>query len=86
MERVELPNSRWVRSPKKPEWSICLDMVDDFFGWLFCEVNGKWVSKYKMTVEDINYSLENIDRVEQFKPFVEEFKILLRDAEIKNVV
>ena len=34
---VELPNKDWIRSTKRPEYSICLDVDSSFFGWKLFE-------------------------------------------------
>ncbi len=50
---VELPNSDWIRSPKMPNYAVCLDRNNRFFGWKMTECNGNWTSVGKLTPEEL---------------------------------
>jgi hypothetical protein len=52
LNELALPNDQWLRSPKKPEFSICLDQERQFFGWVMQSINGQWVSIRKLTHYD----------------------------------
>ena len=58
-KRVPLPNHRWVRSPKQPDWALNLDKDSEFFGWKMKEQAGKWVSQEGLSLKDINDALES---------------------------
>lgn len=50
---IELPNSSWLRSTKMPEYALCLDPNDEFFGWKMKEYNNRWVSIEKLSLDEI---------------------------------
>lgn len=51
---VELPNCRWMRSPKQKDCAVCLDPEDRFAGWLMLEGwSNNWVSVRKLSNEDL---------------------------------
>jgi hypothetical protein len=51
---VELPNHRWVRSPKQRDFAICLDPEDKHAGWLMLEgFNGNWIPVRELATEDL---------------------------------
>lgn len=50
---VELPNENWIRGTKQPDWAICLDPANRFYGWKMYERNGNWVSGARLTGEDV---------------------------------
>ncbi len=55
---VDLPNDNWIRSDKQPNWSVCLDPADRFYGWKMYECNGNWVSGQKLTAEECEFAEE----------------------------
>jgi hypothetical protein len=50
---IELPNENWVRGQKQPDWSLCLDPANTFYGWKMYECNGNWVSGNRLTGEEV---------------------------------
>ncbi len=51
---VELPNFRWMRSPKQREYAICLDPESPYCCWLMLEGwDNNWVSVRKLEVEEL---------------------------------
>lgn len=57
---VELPNCRWIRSPKQKDYAICLDPESRFAGWLMLEGwDNNWVSVRQLSVEDLTKMRDN---------------------------
>jgi hypothetical protein len=54
---VELPNANWIRSEQRPDWSVCLDPENRFYGWKMFECNGNWASSAKLTASEVEYAL-----------------------------
>lgn len=52
-ERTPLPSDKWIRSPKKPGWALCLDPAYAHYGWKLYECNGQWVSGCLLTDDEI---------------------------------
>jgi len=57
MIHLALPNMNWVRSPVMPDWALCLYPEADFFGWKMYELNGKWISGGKLTLNEVQTCL-----------------------------
>ena len=57
--RVPLPNKNWVRSVKRPNWSICFDPNDNCFGWKMQESEDKthWVEGGPLSLPEIEIAL-----------------------------
>lgn len=70
---VPLPNSDWARSEKKPEWALCLDPADDYFGWKFYECNGRWVSGGELSQTEVEQAL----KMPALKSFAKNLQTLL---------
>lgn len=68
---IELPNKNWLRSTKKPEYALCLDTDDSFFGWKMVEDNCcGWVSVSRLTIDEVGKAINKIDcqsHIEQLK-------------------
>lgn len=73
---IELPNELWIRSTKMPEWAICLDPDDRFFGWkMFEHPDGRWVSGGALSREEVIRAKEKPELV----GFIDELdKLLVR--------
>lgn len=54
---IELPNDQWVRSTKQPNWALCLEPANRFYGWKMYECNGRWVSGAKLTRDEVDTAL-----------------------------
>lgn len=65
---IDLPNSKWVRSPKMPEYAVCMDPQDRFFGWKMMEnPDGvHWTSVGKMSLEEA-IKAEGVDEFADLK-------------------
>ena len=52
---VELPNDQWLRSPRLPEYAICLDPSNRFYGWMMVEneAHKTWSSVSRLSVIDV---------------------------------
>jgi hypothetical protein len=51
---VELPNDRWMRSPKIRDYAICLDPENRHAGWLLLEGWGNnWVPVRALSLFDL---------------------------------
>ena len=52
---LDLPNDRWIRSAKMPEYAINLDPDSLFFGWKMVEGEcyKKWVSVAQLKTNEI---------------------------------
>jgi hypothetical protein len=50
---IDLPNENWIRATKRPDWALCLDSNNSFYGWKMYEMNGYWVSGARLTAEEI---------------------------------
>lgn len=71
---IDLPNDKWLRSPKKPDYAICFDPANRHFLWVFREnpdgVN--WTSVYALTAEDLVVLLGKKDTsLDPFRPFLQ---------------
>lgn len=49
---LALPNEHWVRGTRRPDWSICLDPANPFYGWKMYACNGHWVSGTRLTMAE----------------------------------
>ncbi len=52
---VALPNNKWIRSPKKPEYAVCLDKQNKFYGWKTIEsiTYDDWRGIARLTREEL---------------------------------
>ncbi len=52
---IELPNDKWLRNPKMPEYAICFDQEHAFFLWKMVEneAYGTWTSVAALTPEEL---------------------------------
>lgn len=70
---IDLPTENWVRSPKMPDWALCLDPAWVHYGWKMYECNGNWVSGHRLTNEEIEQAL-TMESLEEHWP---KFRLLL---------
>lgn len=54
---MDLPNANWLRSPKKPEYAVCLDLEDECFGWIMLETQTGWESVRKLTLDEVEQAM-----------------------------
>lgn len=54
---LELPNENWIRAHKQPNWSLCLDPANRFYGWKMYEGGGNWVSGARITDEEVEKAI-----------------------------
>lgn len=58
---VPLPNEKWIRSPKQPDYAICLDPEASHPGWLMLEGwDDNWVSVRRFSDEDLHELISKI--------------------------
>lgn len=56
---VPLPNDKWIRSTKKPNWALCLDKENRMYGWKMYELNGGWVSGSALSMSEVEIALQS---------------------------
>lgn len=50
---LKLPNDLWLRGNKLPNYAICLDPANRFFGWQMVEhPDGQWMSVKALTMDE----------------------------------
>ena len=58
---IKLPNDKWVRSTKLPQWALCLDPQARHYGWKMYEGPEGWVSGSALTLYEIRNGLTKED-------------------------
>lgn len=53
-----LPNEKWIRSPLRADWAVCLDPEARHFGWKMFECNGAWVSGAEIGLKEARWVLK----------------------------
>lgn len=58
---IDLPNDNWVRSPKQPNWALCLDPAAKCFGWKMYEnvAYQQWATGTPLTPAEVDKALLN---------------------------
>ena len=68
-KQVALPNEKWIRSPKMPQWAICLDPDALHYGWKMYECNGQWVSGATLQLHEVKGAMGKISLQEHWSLF-----------------
>lgn len=59
---VELPNHKWLRSPRQKDYAICLDPEDQHCGWLMLEGwANNWMGVRQLSEDDLKSLLTRAD-------------------------
>lgn len=58
MTFLALPSPFWLRADTMPDWALCFDDTNRFYGWVMQSVNNRWVSARKLTPEDLAFLKE----------------------------
>lgn len=72
---IPLPNDKWLRSSKMPNWALCFDSSSPYFLHKMCEdfASGTWIKSDVLTQEELSDLIDMVDPLlDPFKPVVRE--------------